>query len=172
MKKTICLALFALIGLLLAAQTTEDYHFYAEDGRIFWRQVFESPADSTTLLDHLFGSGNFANITEVSNGVSFAIAPRKIDTRAGGYKAGSVAMYVANYTMTAHGLLEMKEGRYRVTVDRIVFQSEPDTTLETYALNRRGEFKPVFLTMNAAKALDHELTRLFTVRAPEKEEDW
>ena len=172
MKKTICLALFALIGLLLAAQTTEDYHFYAEDGRIFWRQVFESPADSTTLLDHLFGSGNFADITEVSNGISFTIAPRKIDTRAGGFKAGSVAMYVANYTMTAHGLLEMKEGRYRVTVDRIIFQSEPDTTLETYALNRRGEFKPVFLSMNAAQALDHELTRLFTVRMPEKEEDW
>lgn len=171
MKKTICLALFALLGLLLAAQTPEDYHFYVEDGRIFWRQVFESPADSTTLLDHLIGSGNFVDVAEVSNGVSFAIAPRKIDTRAGGFKAGSVAMYVANYTMTAHGLLEMKEGRYRVTVDRIVFQSGPDTTLETYALNRRSEFKPVFLSMNAAQALDHELTQLFTVRMPEKE-DW
>lgn len=172
MKKTICIALFALIGFLLAAQTTEDYHFYVEDGRIFWRQVFESPADSTTLLDHLIGSGNFVDVAEVSSGISFTITPRKIDTRAGGFKAGSVAMYVANYTMTAHGLLEMKEGRYRVTVDRIVFQSGPDTTLETYALNRRGEFKPVFVSMNAAQALDHELTRLFTVRMPEKEEDW
>lgn len=172
MKKTICLALFALLGLLLAAQTPEDCHFYVKDGSVFWRQVFESPADSTTLLDHLFGSGNFADVTEVSNGVSFAIAPRKIDTRAGGFKAGSVAIYVANYTMTAHALLEMKEGRYRVTVDKIVFQAGPDTTLETYALNKRMEFKPIFLSMNAAQALDYELTRLFTVRAPEKEEDW
>lgn len=171
MKKTICVALFALIGLLLAAQAPEDCHFYVEDGSIFWRQVFESPADSNTLLDHLFGSGNFADITEVSNGVSFTIAPRKINTRAGGFKAGSVAMYVANYTMTAHGILEMREGRYRVTVDRIVFQAGPDTTLETYALNKRMEFKPVFVSMNAAKAIDYELTRLFTIKAAERE-DW
>lgn len=172
MKKTICVALFALLGLLLAAQTTEDYHFYAEDGRIFWRQVFESPADSTTLLDHIFGSGIFVDIAEISSGISVVLPPQRVDIRAAGLKAGSVSMYILNYTFTAHALLEMKEGRYRVTVDRIMIQSQPELPLESYALNRRGEFKPIFVSMNAAQALDHELTRLFTVRMSEKEEDW
>lgn len=169
MRKTIFVALLALLGFAAQAQTPEDFHFYLEDQGVCWRQVFESPADSTTLLDHLFGSGNFTDITEISTGVSFMIAPRKIDTRAAGFKAGSVAMYVSNYTMTAHGLLQMKEGRYRVTIDRIVFQSGQDTTLETYALNKRMEFKPVFVSMNAAKAIDYELTRLFAVKVAEQE---
>lgn len=171
MRKILLIALFALLGLAAKAQTPEDFHFYVEDQGICWRQVYESPADSTAVLDFIFGSGNFADIVEISSGISFIVTPRKIDTRAGGFKAGSVAVYVSNYTMTAHGLLEMKEGRYRVTVDRIVFQTGPDTTLETYALNKRMEFKPVFVSMNAAKAIDYELTRLFTIKTAEKE-DW
>ena len=99
------------------------------------------------------------------------VKPEEAPVFLASYKAGSVAVYVSNYTMTAHGRLEMKEGRYRVTVDRIVFQTGPDTTLETYALNKRMEFKPVFVSMNAAKAIDYELTRLFTIKTAEKE-DW
>ena len=171
MKAKLCFAFFVCLGIVANAQTPEDFHFYVEGQGICWRQVFESPADSTAVLDFLIGSGNFTDIAEISNGISFIITPRKIDTRAGGFKAGSVAMYVSNYLMTAHGLLQMKEGRYRVTVDRIVFQARPDTTLETYALNKQMAFKPVFVSMNAAKALDYELSKLFTIKAPEKE-DW
>lgn len=171
MRKTFFVALLALLGFAAQAQTPEDYHFYVDDQGVCWRQVYESPADSTAVLDFIFGSGNFTDIAEISSGISFIVTPRKIDTRAGGFKAGSVAMYISNYTMTAHGLLQMKEDRYRVTVDRIVFQAGPDTTLETYALNKRLEFKPVFVSMNAAKAIDYELTRLFTIKTAEKE-DW
>lgn len=171
MKKILCITLFALLGIAAKAQTPEDYHFFVEGQGIYWRQVFESPADSTAVLDYLHGSGNFADIAEISSGFSFTVTPRRIDTKAGGFKAGSVAMYVSNYMITAHGLLEMKEGRYRVTVDRIVFQGRPETSLETYALNKQMEFKPVFVSMNAAKAIDYELTRLFTIKAAERE-DW
>ena len=80
-------------------------------------------------------------------------------------------MYIINYTFTAHGMMEIRPGRYRVTVDLIRFQSQPDLPLEAYALDRRGEFKPVFLSMNAAQALDSELTRLFMIKETEKE-DW
>ena len=171
MNKTIFAALLTLIGLGLGAQTPEDYHFQLKEGRIIWQQVYESPADSTAVLDFVFGSGNFSDIAEISSGISVTIPPRRVDIRAAGLKAGSVSMYIINYTFTAHGMMEIRPGRYRVTVDLIRFQSQPDLPLEAYALDRRGEFKPVFLSMNAAQALDSELTRLFMIKETEKE-DW
>ena len=174
MKHTIfTLLLLPLISGVLGAQTAEDYHFTADGGNVRWQLVYESPTDSTAILDYLLGSGNFADATEISGGVSFTILPRKVDYRAAGFRAGQVAMYILNYMMTGHGLLQMRDGRYRVTVDHVVFQAEPDTPFETYALDRTGKFKSLFTapSTNAAQVLDYDLTQLFTIREAE-EENW
>ena len=174
MKHTIfTLLLLPFISGVLGAQTAEDYHFTADGGNVRWQLVYESPTDSTAILDYLLGSGNFAAATEISGGVSFTILPRKADYRAAGFRAGQVARYILNYMMTGHGLLQMRDGRYRVTVDHVVFQAEPDTPFETYALDRTGKFKPLFTapSTNAAQVLDYELTQLFTIREAE-EENW
>ena len=173
MKKALIVALLSALALTASAQTPEDCHFLADGGSVRWQQVYESPADSTAILDYLLGSGNFADATEISGGVSFTILPRKVDYRAAGFRAGQVAMYILNYMMTGHGLLQMRDGRYRVTVDHDVFLAEPDTPFETYALDRTGKFKPLFTapSTNAAQVLDYELTQLFTIREAE-EENW
>lgn len=173
MKKILFAILALLPGLSVLAQTPEELHFYVDGGNVCWQQVYESQADSTAILDYLLGSGNFADLTGISGGISFSVLPRKVDYRAAGLKTGSVAMYILNYMMTAHGVLQMREGRYRVTVDHVVFRADPDTPLETYALDRTGKFKPLFTasSANAGQALDYELTQLFTVRAVE-EDTW
>lgn len=174
MKRTIItLFIISLTVLMASAQTAEDFHFVADGGSVRWQLVYESQVDSTAVLDYLLGSGNFADVVEISGSLSFTILPRKVDYRAAGFRAGRVAIYIHNYMMTGHGLLQIREGRYRVTVDHVVFQAEPDTPFETYALSRTGEFKPIFTapSANAAQVLDYELTRLFTIRAP-KEEGW
>lgn len=172
MKKILILSLCLALCLAMRAQTAENYHFSLRDGYVTWQMVYESPIDSTSAINYLLGSGNFADFVEVSNGTSFSILPRRIDARADGLTTGSVAIYISSYPMIAHGLLEIKPGRYRVTVNRIVFFSDPDTPIEAYALNKRLEFKQVFVTMNAARALDSEFTRLFTIKKAEEEEDW
>lgn len=171
MRNLLFIVTFGLLGLGTAAQIPEDLHFSVKDRIIIWQQVYESPADSAAVLDYLLGSGIFADVVEISNGVSFTIMPRSIDIQAAGFKRGSMSMYISLYRMTAHGLLQMRDGRYRVTVDRIVFLAEPDTPLEAYALNRESEFKSIFTSMNAAQAIDSELTRLFTIQETE-DEDW
>lgn len=173
MKKVLIFAILASLTMAASAQTAEDYHFVADGGSARWQMVYESPADSTAILDYLLGSGNFADITGISGGISFTILPRKADYHAAGFRAGRVAMYVLNYMMTGHGLLQLRDGRYRVTVDHIVFQADPDTPLETFALNRSGAFKPLFTdsSANAAQVLDYELTQLFTIRMVE-EDTW
>lgn len=171
MKKALFILLLAVFSSKAVSQTPGDYHFAVEGQKICWRQVFESPVDSLTVFDYLSGSGNFTDLAEISNGISFTIAPRKIDVRRAGLKISQVSMYILNYMMTAHGLIQLRAGRYRVSVDHILFYADPDTPLETYALSKQQDFKPVFMTMNAAQAIDFELTTLFTIK-PIEEEDW
>ena len=173
MKKALILFVLAVVTLTATAQTAEDFHFVADGGSVRWQLVYESRVDSTAVLDYLLGSGNFADVVEISGALSFSILPRKVDYRAAGFRAGQIAMYILNYMMTGHGLLQMREGRYRVTVDHVVFHADPDTPFETYALDRTGKFKLVFTapSANAAQVLDYELTQLFTIRGAE-EESW
>jgi hypothetical protein len=84
-------------------------------------------------------------------------------------------MYILNHPMTAHGLLQIRDGRYRVTVDHVLFQDEPSPVpIETYALNRQHEFRSVFTASgsNAGVVLNCEFTNLFTVPTEGVEEEW
>ena len=71
-------------------------------------------------------------------------------------------------------LLQIRDGRYRVTVDHVVFLDSPSVALETYALTRQGGFRGVFSadSSNAAAVLDHDLTNLFTMPSQSEEEAW
>lgn len=172
MKKIMILSLCLTLCFGMRAQTAEDYHFSLRDGYVTWQMVYDSPIDSTSVINYLLGSGNFADLAETTNGFSFTILPRSADYQAARVKRGMTAMYLLNYQMTAHGLLQMRDGRYRVTVDHIAFpDGASQTSLETYALNRQADFKALFFSMNAALIIDHELTGLFTIRE-ETDEDW
>ena len=173
MRKVLTIVLSALLGLSAVAQTPEDYHFSVKDRTINWQLVYESPVDSTAVIDYLVGSGNFADLAETTNGLSFSILPRSIDHQAAGVKTGATPIYILNGRMAAHGLLQMREGRYRVTVDRISFQDGINPIpLESYVLNKQSGFKSVFISMNAARVIDYELTELFKIPAAAEEEDW
>lgn len=169
--KKITLILALLIGAVASAQEPSDFGFFVKDRSVIWQRVFTSPAGEEALLDYLYGSGDFTDVVTVSDGISFRLAPRSIDLDATGVSRGSLSMYLSLYRMEAHGKIQIREGRYRVTIDHINFLDEPPVALETYALNRNAEFKPNFIDLNAALAIDFELTRLLEVKTPE-DEDW
>ena len=91
-----------------------------------------------------------------------------------------VPVYLVNNQMEAHAIVLFREGRYRIMVDRIVFQAPSSTSLrergevtplENYAINGKGELKKVFYSMNAAAVIDYDLLKTFEVVAQE-DEDW
>lgn len=175
MKRVFLLVLLALSPLSAAAQTPEECNFSVKDNYVTWQLVYEDSVDAATVMDYLRGSGNFADIADVSSGISFTITPRTADWRSSGVQKGYVPMYILNHQMTAHGLLQIRDGRYRVTVDHIIFLDDPSPIpLETYALNRQRGFKGVFYasTSNAAAVLNSEFTGLFKIPEQAEEEEW
>lgn len=162
MKRLVILSLLLTFCFAMTAQT---HNFYSESYSIYWQKVYEADADIISLLT---SSGKFDNINEADGIVSTRLIPRKIDLN--GRQPGSVPMYLSLSNMTAFVRIQQKEGRYRVTVDQIVFisntttglsQQGEQTTLETYALKRDGSIKPMFFN-SAAAILDEMLTSLFS----------
>lgn len=85
----------------------------------------------------------------------------------------SAPIYIANGMLEAHAIVQVKEGRYRVTVDGITTQIPRDkpTRLELYALRRNGEFKDGFFNA-AAIILDNNLFSLFDVTTKLIDHNW
>ena len=90
-------------------------------------------------------------------------------------------MFLLSSQLEAHATILVREGRYRVTVDRMVFSSTTEsylsrvgekTTLEEYVLNRKGQIKDGFYSMNAAPVIDYDLGKLFDLNPKEEDENW
>ena len=179
MKKILFIALLFCPILLSYAQ--ESDHFSVKDGVIVWQRVYQSQLDSTGVAAALTASGQVADIVGVKGGVACRVLPRSADYRGAGFKRGAVAMFLLNNQMEAHATILVREGRYRVTVDHLVFVTTTETylgrvgektPLEEYSLNRKGEIKEGFYSMNAAPVIDYDLGKLFDLTIREDEEDW
>ena len=179
MKKILLIAL--LFTPLFSAFAQETDRFSVKDGVILWQRVYQSPLDSSAVAASLVASGQVADIVGVKGGVACRILPRSVDYRGAGFKRGSTAMFLLNGQLEAHATILVREGRYRVTVDRMVFGSTTETylsrvgektTLEEYVLNRKGEIKDGFYSMNAAPVIDYDLGKLFDLNPKDEDENW
>lgn len=179
MKKILLMAL--LLVPLFSAFAQEPDRFSVKDGVILWQRVYQSPLDSAAVAAALVASGQVADIVGVKGGVACRILPRSVDYRGAGFKRGATAMFLLNGQLEAHATILVREGRYRVTVDRMVFGSTTETylsrvgektTLEEYVLNRKGEIKDGFYSMNAAPIIDYDLSKLFDLSPKEEDDNW
>ena len=114
-------------------------------------------------------------------GFTCRIIPHEVDYRGAGMKRGLVSMYLLGGEMEGRAVVQIREGRYRVTVDGIVFTTTLETPLskagertklEMYALNSRGEFRSNFWGKGASPVLDYDLLSTFGIKSLEEDEDW
>lgn len=174
---------FSLLVLLLivctGARAQED-RFSVRDGGVVWQTVYQSPLDADGVISALLTKGLVEDLVDVPGGISCQVRLHSINWKATGLERMEVPLYLVNNQMEAHAVVLFREGRYRVTVDRIVFKAPSSTslrergetsTLEDYALNGRGAIKRVFYSMYAAQVLDYDLLKIFEVTVQE-EEDW
>lgn len=176
---------FAFIAILLAFAATawaQDGSRFSTDGAtVTWQQVYQTPLDSADVVDGLLGSGKFDNVILTKDGFTCRIIPHEVDYRGAGMKRGLVSMYLLGGEMEGRAVVQIREGRYRVTVDGIVFTTTLETPLskagertklEMYALNSRGEFRSNFWGKGASPVLDYDLLSTFGIKSLEEDEDW
>ena len=170
-----------MVMCCIAAWGQDTDRFSVKDGGIIWQRVYQSQLDSAGIASALISSGQVADIVGITGGMACRILPRSVDYRGAGFKRGATAMFLLNGQLEAHATILVREGRYRVTVDRMVFSSTTQTylsrvgertTLEEYALNKKGQIKEGFYSMNAAPVMDYDLSKLFDLTPKTDDEEW
>lgn len=108
----------------------------------------------TQQLTDVFNNGDY---------LSGKIISRKIDYKAAGWR--SVPAFISEGTFDAHVIVQVKEGRYRVTVDHMTITTAKDGTvpLDRYAMMENGTYKEFFFKNGSAIVIDYELDNLFDI---------
>lgn len=176
---------FAFIAILLAFTANswaQDGSRFSTDGAsVTWQHVYQTPLDSADVVDALLGSGRFDNIITTKDGFTCRIMPHEVNYRGAGMKRGLVSMYLLAGDMEGRAIVQIREGRYRVTVDGIVFTTKVSggmfkegerETLEIYALNSKGEFRSNFFGKGSSPVLDYDILTTFEIKDSEVDEDW
>ncbi len=176
------IALFAILFAFSATLSAQDESRFSTDGStVTWRQVYQTPLDSASVIDGLLGSGLFDNVILTKDGFTCRIVPHEVDYRGAGMKRGLVSMYLLGGEMEGRAVVQIREGRYRVTVDGIVFTTTLETPLskagertklELYVLNGDGQFRRNFWNKGSAPVLDYDLLTTFGIKGDDENEDW
>lgn len=170
--------MLALCGLVMPAQEN-GHNFKAVDHAAIWQRVMESPLDSASIATAVLKSPNFSDVRFVDGILMARILPRAVDYKKAGFARTSIALYLVSSLYSCSVRIDFRPGRYRVTAEGIVFTANETnglfrqgevTTLESYAVNKKGELRPIFLS-SAAEVLDADLSGLFDFHQ-EPEEDW
>lgn len=100
----------------------------SEDGKVFWQKVYDIAISHDDLMNIIINDGNFVYIND-GDVITFRMIRGKLDVRDYGFSRGAVPMYVVNYDVTCFVTIQLKEDRYRATVDNIKLVRNLTTSL-------------------------------------------
>ena len=177
---------FALFAILLAFFTNlsaqDESRFSTDGASVMWQNVYQTQLDSAAVVDGMIASGHFDNIILTKDGFTCRIIPHEVDYRGAGMKRGLTSMYLLDGELEGRAVVQIREGRYRVSVNEMVFTGKINsplsktgerTKLELYALNGSGRFRSSFWNKGSSPVLDYDLFSLFEIKErTDQEDDW
>lgn len=167
--------LFLLVATLLATLTMNaqvNNFSVTESGKLIWQKVYDTNASYDDIYNLVQNNGSFADIKGGDGMITFSIKPTPVDFESMGYNRGTIAIYVSSYDFSGFATIQVKDGRYRVTVEKIrmirtittsVGRAGDETPLETWAV--RGTSLASAFSKTPSTIYNQFLTDLFTMRA-------
>ena len=194
MKRILC-AILVLQSFIVSAQenyfgwenpkkqeqeiTQQDINLKIENESLLWQKVYNGDYTFDEMLSNLQNCGKFSDIAAANGVISCYMPATAFDIQGAGFKRGGVPMYLALNDFTAFIRIQIKDGRYRVTVSDIVLIANQDTSLgkmgekisiETYAI-KRGE-----LSQQAYKYIEpiltNQLDKIFNFSTSVLSDNW
>lgn len=180
MRKAAFLLLFLLFAFNLFGQATVN-NFKIVNNEILWQKVFETTSTFDQLINKAKESGLFANIEISDNKFIADLLPFAADFRGAGYTEMKAPIYIARNHFSGFFLCDYKEGRYRVTVKRIILTKKYNdplskqgevSELEFYGIQKsKNEFRNYF-KKSPSEILDFTFNKLLTFQGQEDNDEW
>ena len=135
--KRLYLSILALLYALTPLYSQVNNFGVTDGGNVYWQKVYNIAISREDILNIIINDGNFVDI---NNGdvITFRVYRSKLDVNDYGYSRGNVPIYVTAYDISCFVTVQIKEGKYRVTVDNIVLVRNV-----TNGLGKEGEEEPI-----------------------------
>ena len=156
-----------------SAQEKDAYYFSTQDGDVIWQKVYPTNLSTKEVFDAIKTSGNLFDITETDQVLTGNLVERVAEYSSLGYKRGNVPIFV-NHLLGGFVKVEMRDGRYRVTVSKMYRIDDTTPARErtdfTFYVNRKGELR--FFPETARIIFDANFNKMFEIKDTADEEDW
>lgn len=169
--KRIFFLVFLLIPVLAFGQ--EESFFSLNDGGLIWQKVYESNASPESVSRGLMSSGYFSDIKSAEGLVTAEMSGVHLLYKDLGYKRMRLPLYVVNDTYSAFVMVQIKDGRYRVTLSRILAHNSSfgDCHLDEFAVSD-GEIDAKFL-VQAGRIAGYTFNSLLSnLGINDEDDDW
>lgn len=168
------------VNLITIAQEKKDY-FILENSIVIWQKVYDTEKSLQSLSDYYKESGLFESIEVSSDKIIGEIKPQSMDVTKAGYTIMGTPVFVTNYDIKGTVVIELKEGKYRVTFKNIIMvlnntnsmfgEKGSEEKFEEIYLDSKGNFKKPFLK-KPKEIYNANFVEIFSINEIKSKEDW
>lgn len=128
--------------------------FSIVDGKVIWQKVYDTTKNLEELETTIINDGQFSDILVKDGIITCRFDRKKATPKEYGIK--SYSSYVGCNDISGFVTIQVKDGKYRVTIDNIIltekftdalYKEGTTHTFETFALNNKGEYSKPFSKM-------------------------
>lgn len=112
--------------------------FKIEQGKLQWQKVYNTDLTVDQILANVSAKGVLQEIIKTDNGFTANIQDLNLDYRALGISEWVMEIYISRSLLNAGVLVEVKDGRYRVTITNMILVQR-----YTDSLTKQGEKTPI-----------------------------
>ncbi|MBN2570539.1 MAG: hypothetical protein JXA68_00305 [Ignavibacteriales bacterium] len=130
MKRIILFAVFLVTCIFAYSQNQDSINnFYIENNRVIWKKVFITSLDFEQLFSKAKDAGLFENVEKEQTKIRGQLKYIDAEPLEYGFLDLNAAPYVNNNFINGFVVIEFKQGRYRVTLRRIMLTEKHVDTL-------------------------------------------
>jgi hypothetical protein len=182
MKRILNLTTLLVLTVIFSIKAQETVNnFLLVDNETIWQKVYDTTLNFNQLTDNIKNSGLFENFEIGENKVMGNIKPIGADFKGAGYGEMVTPIYIARSFFDGFVIIDFKDGKYRVTLKKIVLTQKYNDTLteqgekssiEPWSLKKgKNEFKDAFIK-TPSKILDYTFSKRFDFSEKQNNENW
>ena len=177
--KHVTLFLLAIITMATTTVAQDTKNFKIVKEKLVWQKVFETELTEEEIIESLKKTEYIDSVKKIKETTySAIIVEMPLDFRDYGLTSMGVPMYIARSDLLASVTIDIKPGKYRVTISSMTLRqryTDPltmegqKTDLQIFALKKGNtQFKSMFLG-NASSVINYTINKAFTLKKVEKE---
>ncbi len=160
-----------MILLVVPAMAWGQDDFCLVDGNLVWRKVYNDTTDVKTVAYNLRAAG-FKEIEVGEDLVTAQFYGLYMEYESLGYKRMSLPIYINNNDFYGFVTVQIKEDRYRVTVDRVIARNRRlgNMTMNDIGLVK-GEIRDSFIGAES-HIISNNFDRIFSKLSKKEDDEW